>query len=459
MKKKLFGAVLTVVMLISTITIFTVQSATVDFIGSSLGNSANVKFAPEGGQHNLQTTYKSNTNETQSTAFVVCVFKNKKLVSAQLINKIFAPNEEYTFTQNIYIPATNDNSYVEVDFLLWDGLRTLTPQNQKIRNIINNKFDYSANGSYPVQILEYLLLTDNSRSRKVPIKIHMPSSDGIFPAVIISHGAGGNWDTHYAQAEHLASNGYIVLCLEHVGSNTTKMLQGESTHDMTYDSNEVLNRPKDVSFAIDTLINWNNSNSLNNKIRGRVDIQNIGMMGHSYGAYTTMAVCGMRPALDYIVPAIAPGYGIGPDLSDHRIKCGIALSPQGADAPFFIQESFNSLRVPLMGMSGTNDDEQNGEPATNRYNAFQYWSQNDEKNKFVWIANAAHLDFTDSTGSQQTQISSKNRDEVQKVAREASLLYFNWFLKGDSKAQNDLTTNGLLPFLSGEVNNVEVRSK
>jgi predicted dienelactone hydrolase len=329
----------------------------------------------------------------------------------------------------------------------------------------NTSISYSDNGPYTVRVLEFPNLSDNKRqNRKVPIKVHMPSSNGIYPVVIISHGAGGNWDTHYAQAEHLASNGYIVLCLEHIGSNTERMQQGvkskldittinKNLHAMIYDSNEVLNRPRDVSFAIDILNEWNNSN---NTIRKHVDMNNIGVMGHSFGAYTTMVVCGMRPALDWIIPTVAPGQGIGPDLSDKRVKCGIALSPQGADEPFFLRESFNYLKTPLMGISGTNDQQQNGLPPQNRYDAFAYWPQNGGQNKFVWLANAAHLDFT---STQETSVPSPNRDSVQKVVRAASLLYFNYYLKGDTNALNMITTNGLEKYLSGKVSSVEVRNK
>jgi dienelactone hydrolase len=336
------------------------------------------------------------------------------------------------------------------------------------RNKSSSTTAYSDKGPYKVQVLEFPNLSDNRRQgRNVPIKVHMPVSSGTFPVVIISHGAGGNWDTHYAQAEHLASNGYVVLCLEHTGSNTERMQQGvksrfdiktinKNLHDMIYDSNEVLNRPKDVSFAIDILNEWNTSDKT---IRGHVDMNNIGVMGHSFGAYTTMAICGMRPSLEWIVPAVAPGKGIGPDLRDSRVKCGIALSPQGANEPFFIKESFDYLITPLMGISGTNDQQQNGLPPQNRYDTFDYWPQNGGQNKFVWLANAAHLDFTDSEGSHETSLPSSNRESVQKVVRAASLLYFNYYLKGDADALGMITTTGLSQYLSGEIDAVEVRSK
>ena len=63
----------------------------------------------------------------------------------------------------------------------------------------------------------------------------------------------------------------------------------------------------------------------------------------------------MRPALDWIVPTIPPGKGLGASQREKRIDCGVALSPQGVGEPFFISESFGGLQVPLLGISGTLD--------------------------------------------------------------------------------------------------------
>lgn len=298
------------------------------------------------------------------------------------------------------------------------------------------------------------------KGRRIPIQVHVPTVGGPYPVVVVSHGAGGNSETHYAQSQHLASYGYVVLCVEHVGSNTERLRSGlrplENVNQMIRDANEVLGRPKDIRFAIDRAVEWNEKH---NSLRGRLDTRHIGVLGHSFGAYTTMVVCGMRPALDWLQPSVAPGKGLGPDLSDRRVTCGVALSPQGADEPFFIRESFASLRVPLMGISGSEDKQQGGLPPINRYNAFSLWPSNHGLNRFVWLANAHHLDFTDSTGAQRQGIRSPNRNDVQKVVRAATLLFFDNHLKPNQIGMHELTTEGLRKYLHGMVDDVEVRSK
>jgi predicted dienelactone hydrolase len=321
----------------------------------------------------------------------------------------------------------------------------------------------SGNGNLMVDTLEFPDLVDSARNgRKVPIKVHFPkNSAGPFPVIVVSHGAGGNWDTHYAQAQHLASHGYVVLCVEHTGSNTKRMKRNvrwiKNLTEMVHDASEVLGRPKDVSFAIDRAEEWNRTHP---QLRGMFDLDHVAVMGHSFGAFTALVVSGARPALEWIEPRVAPGKGIGPDLRDKRVKCSVALSPQGAGKPFFHPESFGFLQIPVLGISGTRDNELSGNrPPENRYQAFSLWPTAQGKNIFVWLANAHHIDFADSRGAHRYELPSRTRNDVQIVVKATTLLFFNFHLKGDAAAGQQLSTQGLTPYLHGSIDFVSVRAK
>ena len=163
----------------------------------------------------------------------------------------------------------------------------------------------------------------------------------------------------------------------------------------------------------------------------------------------------MRPALDWLTPRVEPGKGLGPAQADARVRCGVALSPQGVGEPFFIPESFASLKVPLLGISGTLDKQQNGSAAKNRLDGFALWPNGGHA--FVWIADAKHLDFTDSTGTERKAQPSSSRESVQPVAKAATLLFFDQHLKPDNKTK--LTSEALIPYRSGAVTDVKVYFK
>jgi len=313
-------------------------------------------------------------------------------------------------------------------------------------------------GPLTLKTIEFSGLKDiNREGRRVPIKVHFPIDKGPWPVIILSHGGGGHWDANYAQARHLASYGYAVFCLEHIGSNTARLKEGgrflQNLWAMTRDANEVLTRPKDISFALDCAEKWNKEHI---ELRGRLDLERIGVMGHSYGAYTTLVVCGMRPALDWLSPKVEPGKGLGPDLSDPRIDVGVALSPQGPGEPFFLESSYKTLHRPLLGISGSRDKQQGASPQ----NRLRFFDLIPPGNKiFIWLNNADHLAFSDPTGTGRRGLPSRSRVDVQPIVRAATLLFFEATLKGNKQAWLAISEDTFRPLLGGIVDELEVRKK
>ena len=317
--------------------------------------------------------------------------------------------------------------------------------------------DLSVAGPYAVDVLEFRTLVDEPRHRPVPIKLHLPRAVARHPVLVLSHGGGGHWDANFAQVRHLASHGYVVLALEHVGSNTEVMQRSlrymANLQAMTRDAAEVLGRPKDVSFAIDQAMRWN---AQHESLRERFDLEHVGVLGHSFGAYTALVVAGARPALDWLQPPVAPGRGLGPDLRDVRIQCGVALSPQGPGEPFFIEASYASLKVPMLGISGSRDQQQQAEPQ-NRRRGFELWPAGGKT--LIWLNNADHTAFSDSSGSGRRMLPSRTRDDVQPLVRAATLAFFNGCLKNDPQSKAQLSEAALRGYLRGRVDAVEVSSR
>lgn len=90
------------------------------------------------------------------------------------------------------------------------------------------------------------------------------------------------------------------------------------------------------------------------------------------------------------------------------------------------------MKQPLLGISGPQDRQQNGLSAENRKEGFSLWPRG--AHKFNWLADAKHLDFTDSVGASRRALPSPTREDVQPLVRAAAVLYLNAHLKGDPES-------------------------
>ena len=106
----------------------------------------------------------------------------------------------------------------------------------------------------------------------------------------------------------------------------------------------VLNRPLDVTFAIDQLEKLDKDDAV---FKGRLDLEHIGMAGHSFGAYTTLAIAG-----EVFITAR------GTELArpDPRVKAAIAMSESAPRNPQQSDQAFAKVAIPILHMTGTNDD-------------------------------------------------------------------------------------------------------
>ena len=280
-----------------------------------------------------------------------------------------------------------------------------------------------ADGPLATRTVEFADLSDAARAgRRLPIKVHLPRVDRTIPGgravarrrwqlgrqPCAGTSPGESW---------IRGAGARASGQQHRGDAQRHALRRQPEGDDTR-CREVLGRPADVRFALDQAEHWNRDRTPSS--RGiRPDAR--GRDGPLFGAYTALAVCGARPALDWLEPPVEPGRGLGPDLSDARVKACVALSPQGPGEPFFLEDSFATIDRPVLAISGSRDEQQGTTPA-NRRRFFELEPVGAKV--FVWLANADHLAFSDATGSRRTNLPSRSRADVQPIARAATLLFF-----------------------------------
>ena len=206
---------------------------------------------------------------------------------------------------------------------------------------------YARPGAFAVKTLD-LEWRDPVRDRNVPARIYYPAATSPCPVIVFSHGLGGSRDGYGYLGQHWASYGYVSVHLQHIGSDTAVWLGSKNMMaDMgkaAANPANAINRPLDVRFAIDQIEKLNKDDG---PFKGKLDLERIGMAGHSFGAYTTLAAVGEV----FVLPG-----GKETSLVEPRIKAAIAMSSPVPLNRANDDKAFGSIKVPVFHMTGTKDD-------------------------------------------------------------------------------------------------------
>ena len=204
------------------------------------------------------------------------------------------------------------------------------------------------------------------RDRIFPVDLYLPQikTKQPLPLVVISHGLGSDLTTFAYLAKHLASHGFAVAVPEHPGSSATQIeaLLTGFENDVT-PPQELIDRPLDIKFLLDRL---------EKDYGDRIDTNNVGMLGQSFGAYTTLALSGAKLNwstlttecdriqnswnLSLLIQCLAwqiPEADTAIALEDKRIKSAIVINP--LTSSIFGRESLAEIDIPLMIVSGSSD--------------------------------------------------------------------------------------------------------
>ena len=113
---------------------------------------------------------------------------------------------------------------------------------------------------------------------------NVPTLDGQFPLILLSHGRTGMRTSYSLVCEALAARGAVVVSSEHPGDTLFDWLTGTQSDDRT---NEV-NRVADAHLVLNTLLAGDPSVPAD--VMSAIDHDRVALAGHSYGAYTAFAV-------------------------------------------------------------------------------------------------------------------------------------------------------------------------
>lgn len=126
-----------------------------------------------------------------------------------------------------------------------------------------------------------------------PVDLYIP--EGLTqpaPLIVMTHGFGSTRTTYDYVLKHLASQGFVVAAPEHIGSNLyyrQVLLTRFSPLRVDISPLEFINRPLEVSYTIDKIEQLVKTDPAWAK---RVNLNQIGVLGNSFGATTALSVAG-----------------------------------------------------------------------------------------------------------------------------------------------------------------------
>lgn len=182
---------------------------------------------------------------------------------------------------------------------------------------------------------------DPARNRALPMLIRPPAGQGPAPAVLVSHGLGGSREGLAYLGEALAEAGFLVLHMQHPGTDDS-LWRGAPDRRLSFaaaasDAGRALDRLRDVIFVLDEI-------PRRPDLAARIDMDRIGIAGHSYGAWLVQHMLGQR----------LPGGDRGMALPDPRLSAGIAISPMPAEG-LPQRLAFSRVTAPILHVTGTED--------------------------------------------------------------------------------------------------------
>lgn len=281
-------------------------------------------------------------------------------------------------------------------------------------------------GPYKVLTLDHVVLHDVHRNKDVPVKIYYPAEPGPFPVIIFSHGALASKDAYWALGRYWASYGYVSIHPSHADSVMDNGFRGTLLEAIS-DPGGWTNRPRDISFIIDSLtqLEW-----LAPELTHKLDASRIGVGGHSFGAYTAEAIGGATVLL--------PGKNQPLSFRERRVKAVVLLSPEGEGEMGLTERSWDNFLVPMLLMYGSRDAGPRTQAPIWRSEAFHKSPPGD---KFeVELEGATHMGFAGPFSPSDIQT------RVFQCAKLETLAFWEAYLKGDRQAKQYLTTNALRSF-------------
>jgi predicted dienelactone hydrolase len=234
--------------------------------------------------------------------------------------------------------------------------------------------------------------------------------------------------------------------VQHLGSDTAiwaNLLDGGvqgALQRAVANLHNAINRPLDASFAITRMLELNRDPQ--SPFFKRLDPQRIGAAGHSFGAFTTLALAGQT---------FPPYEGKTWFFGDPRVKAAVPISASVPADRRDLEATYGRVRIPCLHITGTLDDSPLGETmAAERRVPFDHCRHSDQY--MVTFNGADHMTFAGLSGE---EFDTPSNRVFQKWTCVSTTIFWKAYLEDDPRCRAWLARS--FPAELGSTGKVEVK--
>lgn len=293
-----------------------------------------------------------------------------------------------------------------------------SPAGEPLQSTLDNAIEMPA-GNSRVEVAETTLV-DSSRQRSIPLRIYMPQAGSRVPLIVFSHGLGSSRAGFAYLGMSWATRGYVVVHLQHPDSDSS--LNWLQLYRAAYDRRVFRNRPLDVTFVLDQLMN-DGSDPVLGRAAARIDFDHVGVGGHSYGAYTALVVAGGLIEVEDRKRI---------SLRDRRVDAIVALSSPRMKA-LTSRKAYAPISVPVLHMTGTKDSSWIFRTGP-QHRRIPFESITQARQYLVTMEGAMHDSFSERNERAPEEDLERYHAETVKFTN----AFWDAFLKNDDEAKNSL---------------------
>jgi predicted dienelactone hydrolase len=242
----------------------------------------------------------------------------------------------------------------------WFGGHQNQHQHKVLGDRLEGELDLEIPGQYSWQ-KRTLTYKNPHRQQTSLFDLYQPEIERPVPLIAISHGLASNRKTFAYLAKHLASYGFAVAVIEHDDISLAKFDRFLAGIEPFPKANNLVDQPLDISSVLDRLESESN-----------LDLDQVGIVGQSFGGYSALALSGGKLIPDQSVAECQTEddsdvlldlsslaqctfnllYKSPVQLRDPRVKAVIAINPM---AKIFGSTGMSEINTPTMIISGSND--------------------------------------------------------------------------------------------------------